>query len=127
MKRSTKSKRRGKPATQEQRNAIDFEPIEVKWTWDNHDWDDTIPQIRLAIGLLGKDRAGLKDAIQALVKAGLAPEMLENWSVLKEHLNGMIGIIDSTLMRSFLVLEELGYSPDQPPPDAPVATANTVN
>ena len=126
MKRS-KPKRRGKPATQEERNAFDFKSIEVKWTWDNHDWNDTIPQIRLAIGLLGKDRAELKDAMEQMVKAGLAPDMLNNWSVLKDHLKGMVGILDAALGRSFLVLEELGYSPDRPPPDTPVAAAATIN
>jgi len=126
MKRS-KPKRRGKPATQEERNAFDFKSIEVKWTWDNHDWNDTIPQIRLAIGLLGKDRAELKEVMAQITKAGLAPDMLENWSVLKSHLKRMIGILDQALLRSFLVLEELGFSPDKPPPDTPVAAAATIN
>jgi hypothetical protein len=107
MKRS-KPKRRGKPATQEQRNAFAFKAIEIEWTWDNHEWNDTIPQIRLAIALLGKDRAELKDAMEQTVKAGLAPEMLENWSVLKKHLKRLIEIVDCALGRSFLVLEELG-------------------
>jgi len=126
MKRS-KPKRRGKPATQAERNAFDFKSIEVKWTWDNHDWNDTIPQIRLAIGLLGKDRAELKEVMAQITKAGLAPDMLENWSVLKSHLKRMIGILDQALLRSFLVLEELGFSPDKPPPDTPVAAAATIN
>jgi hypothetical protein len=126
MKRS-ESRRRKEPATQEQCNALYFEPIEIKWTWDNHNWDDTIPHMRLAIGLLSKDRADLKDAMEQIVKAGIAPEMLENWSVLKDHLKGMVGILDSTLARPFLVLEELGYSPDKPPPDTPVAAPDTVN
>jgi hypothetical protein len=126
MKRS-KPKRRGKPATQEQRNAFAFKAIEIEWTWDNHEWNDTIPQIRLAIALLGKDRAELKDAMEQTVKAGLAPEMLENWSVLKKHLKRLIEIVDCALGRSFLVLEELGYSPDKPPPDTAVATAAAIN
>jgi hypothetical protein len=126
MKRS-EAKRRGKPATQAERNAANFEAMAIEWTWDSHDWNDTIPQMRVAIGLLGKDRAELKEVMAQLTKAGLAPDMLENWSVLKSHLKRMIGILDQALLRSFLVLEELGFSPDKPPPDTPVAAAATIN
>jgi hypothetical protein len=52
-----------------------------------------------------------------LVKDGAVPDALEALTGTKNHLNALAKILETALLRSFLVLERLGYSPDNPPPD----------
>jgi len=53
--------------------------------------------------------------------------MLEGWCETKKHLECLIKVCDVALNRSFLVLERLGYGPDNPPPDMRVETSNSLN
>jgi len=36
-------------------------------------------------------------------------------------------MLDAAVTRSFLILDRLGYSPDNPPPDTVVAASTTPN
>jgi hypothetical protein len=53
-----------------------------------------------------------------LPKDGKVPDMLDRWCISKDHLNLLAQMLDCALTRSFIVLERLGYDPENPPPDS---------
>ena len=61
------------------------------------------------------------------VKAGLAPKLLEDGVKPKSILKALVKVCEAALMRSYLVLEPLGYSPENPPPDTRVPKTASVN
>jgi len=77
-----------------------------------------LPHVRIASGILQRDRNELKELMAGFVKVRLAPQMLEGLTNTKKHLEGLAKMIDQALFRSFLLLERLGYSPDNPPSDS---------
>ena len=104
-------------ATQEQRDAMRFERIKAHFDWTNDDWSNTwLPWVRAAAMYVESDDAELKQLMADFVKSGEAPSMLEGLSELKAHLGALVKLSDVALNRSFLVLEQLGYSPENPPP-----------
>jgi hypothetical protein len=113
---------------QAQRNSLTFNPVETLFDWDNETWALTfLPRIRLASALLNNDERGCEKIMADCVRGGLAPDMLEGWCETKKHLECLIKVCDVALNRSFLVLERLGYGPDNPPPDMRVETSNSLN
>jgi hypothetical protein len=47
----------------------------------------------------------------------MAPEILEGLCHTKQELSDLAKLLDVAISRIFLVLERLGYDPDNPPPD----------
>jgi hypothetical protein len=121
VERKRRKKRGAEAATQEQRNAMRFEKIKLHFDWTNEDWAAAwLPWVRLAAAQVELDDVKLERLMAGLVKDGEAPNLLEGWSRLKAHLQAVVKLSDVALDRSFLVLERLGYSPDNLPPDQPV-------
>ncbi len=65
--------------------------------------------------MLAKDDKDLQELIDEIARGGAAPDMLESMSVTRDHLKALTEMLDITLTRSFLVLERLGYDPENPP------------
>ena len=72
----------------------------------------------MALVMLGLDQEKLKETIAALVEGGQAPNYLEDLCVVKQKFANMPHFMDTAINRSFLMLERLGYGPDNPPPDS---------
>jgi hypothetical protein len=109
---------KGEPATQAERDAITFEPINLPFPGTNEEWTLAhLPQFRVALVMLGLDQEKLKGAIAALVAGGQAPNYLESLCIVKQKFADMSKFMDVAINRSFLMLERLGYGPDNPPPD----------
>ncbi|MCS3450270.1 MULTISPECIES: hypothetical protein [Bradyrhizobium] len=105
-------------ATQEQRDAMTFDPIDVKFNWSNDKWALAhLPHVRLATILLSQDHIDLQERFGAMAAEGYGPEMLEGLTTTRDHLLALAEICDVALTRCFLVVERMGYSPDNPPPD----------
>jgi len=100
---------------------IRFDGVEAKFEWTNKEWGLAhLPNVRIASLLLQRDDEALTDTVASMVRAGVAPDMLEGLSTTKEHLEALVDLLRAALTRSFVVLERLGYSPDLPPPEHPV-------
>jgi hypothetical protein len=116
-KRPKKSNKR--VMTQEARDAMQFNAIKAEFDWSNDDWASTwLPWVRVAAVHVGGDQDKLKDLMADFVKDGEAANILEGLTRTKMHLEALYKLVDAALMRSFLVLERLSYSPDNPPPDS---------
>jgi hypothetical protein len=114
----TKRKPNGTPATIAEREAIDFKALDVDFDWTNDAWARTyLPRIRLAMLLLRSDRAKATETMASIVADGLGPDMLEGFCNTKDHLTALVDLVDAALTRAFLVLDGLGYGPENPPPD----------
>lgn len=114
-----RKKRRGKPATQEERAALRFEAIKLRFPWSNEEYGELwLPWIRLALCNLAADDADLKEIMRGFVQDGEVTNILEGLTRTKKHLEQMTATVDAALMRTFVVLERLGYSPENPPPDS---------
>lgn len=115
--RSSRKQSNVAPATEAERAALTFVRQDIKFEWSNEDWGLAhLPNVRMATLALQKDHVELQQLWVDLVEDGLAPDLLERWCETKHHLNALAVLIDDALTRSFLVLERLGYSPDNPPP-----------
>jgi len=120
-KAKSKYSAKGPAATQEQRDAMRFKRIKARFDWTNEDWANTwLPWVRLAAVTIEADDAELKEIMADAVKTGKVPNTLDGWCELKAHLHGLVKLSDIALNRSFLVLERLGYSPENPPPETKV-------
>ncbi len=110
------SKRRA--ATPAQRQAMTFEALEI----DPHTFDvawaeNHLTTVRVAAVMLNRDDTALQQHMANICREGLAPELLEKLTLTKEQFVSIANMIDIVLNRSFIVLERLGYTPDNPPPD----------
>ena len=93
--------------------------IRADFDWSNEHWATTwLPWVRIAAFQVNCDQDRLKEGMATLVKVGEAPNVLEGLTRTKMHLEALIKLIQNAETRSFLVLERLGYSPDNPPPDS---------
>jgi hypothetical protein len=115
----TRSKRRGKTggaATQAERDAIQFEAIKAEFNWQNDEWAATfLPFVRIAAVVVRGDRKKTLEFMREAAQSGDAPNFLEGLTRTKLHLEALHKLLDTALMRSYLTLEQLGYSPDNPP------------
>lgn len=106
-----------RPATNEERAAVKFEAIDISFDWTNEDWAlSHLPTVRIASRMLAKDNTELQEAMEKIINSGCAPDTLERMSVTRDHLMSLAEMLDKALTRSFLVLDRLGYGPDNPPP-----------
>jgi hypothetical protein len=109
------------PMTQQERDALQFEAIRAEFDWSNDEWAATwLPWVRLAAIHVACDQEKLKGSMAEFVKDGGAGNTLEGLTRTKMHLEALRKLVEAALNRSFLVLERLGYSPDNPPPDGRV-------
>lgn len=114
-----KTKRERKPATAEERTALEFERVKARFDWTNEDWALAyLPSVRIASVMLEKDRPELTEAIRGLAADGEIPGLLDRLIEAREHLMLLAKMIDSAINRQFLVLETLGYGPENPPPNS---------
>jgi hypothetical protein len=106
------------PATQPERDAMTFEPLDLPFKWTNEDWTQKhLPWVRLASAFLQEDHSGMQERFAQLAPKGVLPGALDEMCATKQHLLDCAQILDIAVTRSFLVLERLGYSPENPPPD----------
>ncbi|MCK1618930.1 hypothetical protein IVA96_20280 [Bradyrhizobium sp. 159] len=96
-----------------------FKAIPIVIQWSDEEWERAnLVKVRVAAKLVTYTPDELKDALGKLASAGHAPETVEGLIETKEHLAAMIRLLETAIVRSFLVLERLGYDPDtNPPPD----------
>jgi hypothetical protein len=110
-----------RPMTKEERDALRFEAIKVDFDWRNEEWATTwLPWVRLAVAILHLDDEQHKESALKAVQAGLMPKLLEGFTRTKTHLKALHDAVDATLVRSFITVERLGYSPENPPPETPI-------
>jgi hypothetical protein len=76
-----------------------------------------LPWVRVAAVVLNGDEPVLRDLIKSFVADGEMQNILEGFTRTKMHLDVPYKLLDAALGRSFLMLERLGYSPDNLPPD----------
>ena len=112
-------------ATKAERAAVKFEAMDLPFNWTNEDWTrHHLVSVRIASRLLAMDSTELQEAMAKMVKNGAAPEMLDSMCATRDNLKALTEMLDIALTRSFLVLERLGYGPDNPPPDNVVSIAD---
>jgi len=116
-KQESRKQRNDAAATDAERALLTFTGQDIKFDWSNEDWGLAhLSNVRMATLALQKNHLELQQLWTEIVEDGLAPDLLERWCETKHHLNALVTIIDNALTRSFLVLERLGYSPENPPP-----------
>jgi hypothetical protein len=109
------------PATPEQRKAITFKGETIQFKYTNDEWISAhLVTVRLAIAALEKDDKELQQITAELVRDGVVPNLLDGLTATKEHLETLANAISTLLTRHFVVLERLGYDPDNLPPDGVV-------
>jgi hypothetical protein len=114
-KRRNRKRPKVQPATQEERDALRFEAIKADFNWTNDDWGTTwLPWVRISAVTVNNDDVTLKDLMQQFVATGEASNVLEGLTRTKMQLKALHKLVDAALSRSLLVLERLGYSPDNP-------------
>lgn len=116
------SKKKPRPATQAERDAIHFEAVEgLDFNCTNDEWANAnLPLVRVAVAMLGRNDVAHQSALASLMKTGVVPDMLDDMVQARENFKALAQMIDIALHRSFLVLERLGYTPENPPPDSVV-------
>jgi hypothetical protein len=98
-----------------------FQGVKINVDWTNQEWAAAhLPFVRLAAVALEKDDKELQAAFADMAKGGVVPDLLESWCRTKQHLKALVKGLEAALARSFLVLDRLGYTPDNPPPDSAV-------
>jgi hypothetical protein len=109
------AKKSEKPGTRAERDALTFAPVTPSFEWDSDEWVATLlAQLRVATTLLKHDQQSLADEMTKLVQEGVVQDMHDHWCIARDRLDELAGLLDVILLRSFLVLERLGYCPDRP-------------
>lgn len=99
-----------------------FTGEKIDFDWTNDDWGrQHLVSVRIASKLMEQDHEQLQSSLAVILECGAVSEMLERVTFTKKHLLALVDILDQSLLRSFLVLERLGYGPDNPPPDPAVS------
>lgn len=113
-----KSARKEPSATPEQRKAMTFAAVNLPFNWTNDDWGLTfLPRVRVATVILQQDDKALEKIMAGMVKDGLVPDILDGWIRTRDHLKALTEFCDVALQRSFVVLERLGYNPENELPE----------
>ena len=109
------AKKSEKPGTRAEPDELTFTPVNPSFEWDNDEWLATVlAQLRVATTLLKHDPQSLADEMTKLVQEGVVEDMLGDWRIARDRLDQLAGLLDVILLRSFLVLERLGYCPEPP-------------
>jgi hypothetical protein len=98
---------------------LEFEPVECLPAWSNKEWAlANLPHVRLSAVIIGKTKNELHETVKGLIERELLEETLDALTETKGRLQAMIEVIDSALLRQFVILEELGFTPANPPAQA---------
>ena len=92
-----------------------FPALAVRFDWTNETWARTnLPHVRIATMLVRRDDVQLTETIGRMTEAGIVNEMLDGLCDTKDHLKAVVELLDAALLRSFVALERLGFTPDAP-------------
>lgn len=93
-----------------------FPAIDVPFDWTNEQWTrQNLTHVRVAAMLVGRDDIALTGTMRWMVEAGIVNEMLNHFCETKDHLSAVVALLDAALVRSFIALERLEFSPDALP------------
>lgn len=96
-----------------------FPALDARFDWTNAEWArSNLPHVRIATLLVRRDDVQLTEMVGRMVKAGVVNEMLDGFCDTKDHLQAIVQLLDAALVRTFVALERLGFTPDAPPDDA---------
>ena len=115
MKRTTKKE--GRPATAKERKAVTFDGMSINLVMDDEWAQFHCTSIRAALAMLRFDDKELTKRMRVMVDGGIVNEMHENLVHTRKHFEGIVDLLNTVEQRAFLVLERLGYGPDNPPPE----------
>jgi hypothetical protein len=77
--------------------------------------------VRFAVTMTNKDDREFEKAVAGLAEQGLMADLLKEWTLSRDHFKGLADLCDTAARRSFLVMEQLGYSPYKPLPKRSVS------
>ena len=83
-----------------QRNAMTFSAESKRF----------LEYVRFAVTMTNKDDREFERAVAGLADQGLLADLLEEWTLSRDHFKGLANLCDTAARRSFLVMERLGYS-----------------
>ena len=124
MKRTTAKKER--PATAKERKAVTFAGQSINLVMGDEWARFHCISIRAALAMLRFDDKELTKSMRAMVDGGIVNETLENLEHTRKHFEGIVDLLNTVEHRAFLVLERLGYGPDNPPPEGRPTERSTL-
>jgi hypothetical protein len=112
---TTKKLRRAETAAEREAMTVSAEEFEFMWT--NRDWSERfLEYVRLAVVIVNKNDRELGRAVGGLAKRGLMADLIKEWILTKDHFEALATLCDTAVCRSSRVMQQLGYSSDDPPP-----------
>ena len=64
-----------------------------------------------------KDDRELGKAVGGLAERGLMTDLIQEWILTRDHFKDLTTLCDTAVWRSTRVMQQLGYSSDEPPPE----------
>ena len=111
---TTKKLRRAEKAAE--REAMTVSAQEFEFMWTNRDWSERfLEYVRLAVVIVNKNDRELGRAVGGLAKRGLMADLIKEWILTKDQ--ALATLCDTAVCRSSRVMQQLGYSSDDPPPE----------
>ena len=112
------SKKLRRAATVAEREVMTVSAQEFEFTSTNREWSERfLEYVRLAVVIVNKDDRELEKAVAGLAKRGLMAELLEECMLTRDHFKVLASLCNTAVCRSSRVMEQLGYSSDEPPPE----------
>src|SRR5215831_6243281 len=109
---ATKKLRRVETAAE--RKAMAGSPQEFEFIWTNRDWSERfLEYVRLAALIVKKDDRKL--GCWGLAERGLMADLIQEWILTGDHFKDLATLCDTAVCRSTGVMQQLGYSSDEPP------------
>ena len=113
---TTKKLRRAETAAE--RKAMAGLAQEFEFIWTNRDWSERfLEYVRLAALIVKKDDRELGKAVGGLAERGLMADLIQEWILTRDHFKDLATLCDTAVCRSTRVMQQLGYSSDEPPPE----------
>jgi hypothetical protein len=113
---TTKKLRRAETAAE--RKAMAGSAQEFEFIWTNRDWSERfLEYVRLAALIVKKDDRELGKAVGGLAERGLMTDLIQEWILARDHFKDLTTLCDTAVRRSTRVMQQLGYSSDEPPPE----------
>ena len=112
----TKKLRRAETAAE--RKAMAGSAQEFEFIWRNRDWTERfLEYVRLAALIANKNDRELGKAVGGLAKRGLMADLIQEWILTRDHFKVLATLCDTAVCRSSRVMQQLGYSSGEPPPE----------
>jgi hypothetical protein len=112
------SKKLRRAATAAEREVMTVSAQEFEFIRTNREWSERfLEYVRLAVVIVNKDDRELEKAVAGLAKRGLMAELLEERMLTRDHFKVLASLCNTAVCRSSRVMEQLGYSSDEPPPE----------